>query len=89
MGDKNMKLKLVLMTSFCFLIASCGGGSGGGGDVYDEYHDLVCKAANVDGSMSMSEVMKFNQEVAEFADKKASQMTDPKKVVDALDISRC
>ena len=82
-----MKLKFILMSSFCFLLVSCGGN--GGDDVYDEYHDLVCKAANVDGSMSMSEVMKFNQEVAEFSEKKASQMTDPKKVIEALDISKC
>lgn len=75
------------MSSFCFLLVSCGGN--GGDDVYDEYHDLVCKAANVDGSMSMSEVMKFNQEVAEFSEKKESQMTDPKKVIEALDISKC
>ena len=67
-----MKLKLIIMSSFCFFVVSCGGG-GGGGDVYDEYHSLMCKAANVDASMSMSEVMKFNQEVAEFSEKKASQ----------------
>ena len=85
-----MKLKSLIMASFCFFVVSCGGSGGsGGGDVYDEYHDLVCKAANVDGSMSMSEVMKFNQEVAEFSEKKASQMTDPKKVIEALDISKC
>ena len=82
-----MKLKFILMSSFCFLLVSCGGN--GGDDVYDEYHDLVCKAANVDGSMSLSEAMKLNQEVAEFSQNKASQMTDPNKVAKALDISRC
>ena len=82
-----MKLKLTLALSCSFLLLSCG--SDDEDNVYDEYHDLVCKAANVDGSMSMSEVMKFNQEVAEFSEKKASQMTDPKKVIEALDISKC
>ena len=82
-----MELKFILMSSFCFLLVSCGGS--GGDAVYDEYHDLVCKAANVDGSMSPSEAKKLNQEVAEFSQNKASQMTDPKKVVKALDISRC
>ena len=61
-----MKLKLMLMSSFCFLVVSCGGGDA----VYDEYHDLVCKAASgLDGSMSMSEAMDLNKQVAEFAER--------------------
>ena len=82
-----MKLKLMLMSSFCFLIVSCGGG--GGGDVYDEYHDLVCKAANIDTSTSMTEAMNLAQEATEFAQKNASKMTDPSKVAKAMDITRC
>tara|TARA_B100001094_G_scaffold331200_1_gene398743 strand:- start:3118 stop:3378 length:261 start_codon:yes stop_codon:yes gene_type:complete len=86
-----MKLKLSLMSVFCLVLASCGGGGGGGGgdDVYGEYHDLVCKAANIDGSYTMTEALKLNQEVAEFAQKKASKMTDPAKIAKALDLSDC
>ena len=81
-----MKLKLMLMSSFCFLIVSCGGGDA----VYDEYHDLVCKAASgLDGSMSMSEAMDLNKQVAEFAEKNAGKMTDLKKTAEAMDITRC
>ena len=84
-----MKLKLMLMSSFCFLIASCGGGSGGGGDVYDEYHDLVCKSANSVSSMDMVEAMDAAEEAAVFASKNASKMTDATKLANALDVSRC
>ena len=96
-----MKLKLMLMSSFCFLIVSCGGGGEGdigtaetspaspGPDVYDEYHDLVCKAANIDTSTSMTEAMNLAQEATEFAQKNASKMTDPSKVAKAMDITRC
>ena len=97
-----MKLKLMLMSSFCFLIVSCGGGGEGDigtaetspaspvPDVYDEYHDLVCKAASgLDGSMSMSEAMDLNKQVAEFAEKNAGKMTDLKKTAEAMDITRC
>ena len=74
------------MSSFCFLIVSCGGGDA----VYDEYHDLVCKAASgLDGSMSMSEAMDLNKQVAEFAEKNAGKMTDLKKTAEAMDITRC
>ena len=85
-----MKLKLMLMSSFCFLLVSCGGGGGGGGgDVYDEYHSLMCKAANIDASTSMTEAMNLAQEASEFAQKNASKMTDPSKVAKAMDVSRC
>lgn len=81
-----MKLKLMLMSSFCFFLVSCGGG---GDDVYDEYHSLVCKAANIDASTSMNEAMNLVQEPIEFAQKNASKMTDPSKVAKAMDVSRC
>ena len=60
-----------------------------GDDVYGEYHDLICKAANIDGSYTMTEALKLNEEVAEFAQKKASKMTDPAKIAKALDLSDC
>jgi|TARA_B100001093_G_scaffold207390_1_gene199343 hypothetical protein len=83
-----MKLKLMLMSSFCFFLVSCGGG--GGDDVYDEYHDLMCKAASgLDGSMSMAEAMDLNKKVAEFAENNADKMTDLKKTAEAMDITRC
>lgn len=83
-----MKLKLMLMSSFCFLIVSCGGGSGGG-DVYDEYHDLVCKSANAVSNMSMDEAMDVAEEATEFAQKNAGKMTDATKLANALDVTRC
>ena len=87
-----MKLKLTLMSTFCFFLVSCGGGSGGSGggdDVYDEYHSLMCKAANIDASTSMTEAMNLAQEASEFAQKNANKMTDPSKVAKAMDVSRC
>ena len=84
-----MKLKLMLMSSFCFLIVSCGGGGGGGGDVYDEYHDLLCKAANFASSMDMDKAMDAAEEATDFALKNASKMTDQTKLANALDVTRC
>ncbi len=95
-----MKLKLMLMSSFCFFLVSCGGGGEGAigtaetapaspaPDVYDEYHSLMCKAANIDGA-SMTEAMNIAQEAQEFAQKNASKMTDLNKVAKAMDVSRC
>jgi len=83
-----MKLKLMLMSSFCFLIVSCGGG-GGGGDVYDEYHSLLCKAANMDASTSYDDLMKFTQEAVDFAEKNRAKMTDLSKMAKAMDTTRC
>ena len=82
-----MKLKLMLMSSFCFLIVSCGGS--GGGDVYDEYHDLVCKSANSASSMNMDEAVDAAEEATKFALKNASKMTDVTKLEKALDVTRC
>lgn len=80
-----MKLKLMLMSSFCFLIVSCGGGDA----VYDEYHDLVCKAANSASSMDMDKAMDEAEEATDFALKNASKMTDQTKLANALDVTRC
>ena len=82
-----MKLKLMLMSSFCFFLVSCGGG--GGGDVYDEYHDLVCKSANAVSNMSMDEAMDVAEEATAFAIKNAGKMTDETKLANALDVTRC
>ena len=79
-----MKLKLMLMSSFCFLIVSCGGG-----DVYDEYHDLLCKAANFASSMDMDKAMDATEEATDFAIKNAGKMTDQTKLANALDVTRC
>jgi hypothetical protein len=84
-----MKLKLMLMSSFCFFLVSCGGGGGGGGDVYDEYHDLVCKSANAVSNMSMDEAMDVAEEATDFAIKNAGKMTDATKLANALDVTRC
>lgn len=84
-----MKLKLMLMSSFCFLIVSCGGGSGGGGgDVYDEYHSLLCKGVNIDAT-SYDDIMKFTQEAIDFAEKNRAKMTDLSKMAKAMDTTRC
>ena len=84
-----MKLKLMLMSSFCFLIVSCGGGSGGGGGVYDEYHSLLCKAANMDASTSYDDIVKWTQEAVDFAEKNRAKMTDLSKMAKAMDTTRC
>ena len=98
-----MKLKLMLMSSFCFFLVSCGGGGEGAigtaekapaspaPDVYDEYHSLICKAANIDGTSmtEATEAMKLALEAQEFAEKNASKMTDLNKVAKAMDVSRC
>ena len=87
-----MKLKLMLMSTFCFFLVSCGGGSGGSGsgdDVYDEYHSLLCKAAKMDESTSYTEAMKFSQEAIDFAQKNQGKMTDLSKMAKAMDTDRC
>jgi len=81
-----MKLKLMFMSSFCFFLVSCGGGD----NVYDEYHDLVCQAASgTVGDMSISEVADLAKKVEEFAEKNADKMTDLTKTAEAMDITRC
>ncbi len=82
-----MKLKFILMSSFCFLLVSCGGS--GGDDVYDEYHDLVCKAAIMDASTSVDDMMKWTQDAVDFAEKNQGKMTDLSKMAKAMDTSRC
>ena len=77
------------MSTFCFFLVSCGGGSGGGDDVYDEYHSLLCKAANMDDSTSYTEAMKFSQEAIDFAQKNQGKMTDLSKMAKAMDTTRC
>tara|TARA_B100001059_G_scaffold162837_1_gene162339 strand:- start:1615 stop:1881 length:267 start_codon:yes stop_codon:yes gene_type:complete len=57
-------------------------------DVYDEYHSLMCKAFNIDGT-SMTEAMNITVEAQEFAEKNAGKMTDLDKLTEAMDTSRC
>jgi len=65
---------------------SCGGGD----DVYDEYHDLMCKAASgINGNLSMAEAMDLNKKAIEFAENNANKMTDLKKMAEAMDTTRC
>ena len=82
-----MKLKLTLALSFSFLLLSCG--SDDEDNVYDEYHDLVCKVASIDENMSPSEAMELNKEFADFYENKESQMTDDKKKAKDSDVRSC
>jgi len=84
-----MNFKYLLIPAVCFALASCGGGDDA---IYDEYHDLVCKAHKLSTKTDMSSInesMKLAQDVTKFAQKNAGKLTDASKVAKALNTSDC
>jgi hypothetical protein len=84
-----MSFKYALLPTLCLFLVSCGGGDDA---IYDEYHDLVCKAHKLStkGDMSsINETMKLTQDISNFTQQNAGKLKDPKKVAKALNTSDC